>query len=151
MNTMEIVVDRFADNGNATLGFMHIDSKPQIFTLEDEHRDVKVKGETRIPEGRYRIKFRTEGTHHETYLKRYGKDWHKGMLWVTDVPGFQYILIHIGNTEKDTDGCTITGLAADSKTFTVSGSTIAYEKVYPIIRDALLNGDDVFINYKNVA
>lgn len=146
---MDVLVNRFADNGKASLGFMSIDVTPQVFTLEDEHRDIKVKKETRIPEGRYIITFKTDGGHHEQFLKKYGPDWHKGMLWVRDVPGFQDILIHIGNTELDTDGCTLTGMAADASLFTISSSTKAYEKVYPIIRDALLKGEEVWITYKD--
>lgn len=145
---MDVLVNRFADNGKASLGFMSIDKAPCVFTLEDEHRDIKVKKETRVWDGRYQIKFRTEGTHHEEYLKKYGPDWHKGMLEITNIPQFQYVLIHIGNTEFDTDACLLPGMAADASLFTVSSSTKAYEKVYPIIRDALLKGEDVWITYK---
>ena len=38
-------------------------------TLEDEYREVKVEGETRIPAGTYEIKLRTEGRMNERYCE----------------------------------------------------------------------------------
>jgi hypothetical protein len=31
------------------------------------------------------------------------------MIWVQNVPGFKFILIHLGNTISDTEGCLIIG------------------------------------------
>src|SRR5688500_19899161 len=98
---MKLTVLRFYDNGKSTSGLLFIDGKFECYTLEDEHRDVKLKGETRIPCRQYDLGLRTEGGHHEKYSKKFPKD-HVGMLHVLDVPNFQYILIHIGNTEGDT-------------------------------------------------
>ncbi len=144
---MELKVLRYADNGKATLGMLFLDGQPFCFTLEDEFRAVKLSKETRIPEGKYEIKFRTEGTHNDEFKKKYGAK-HFGMLWLQDVPNFQFILIHIGNTEKDTDGCLLVGVTADSSNFTIGGSTIAYEKLYPIVASALNKGEKVTIEYK---
>ena len=73
------------------------------------------------------------------------------MLWVKDVPNFEYILIHVGNDDGDTAGCLLTGMTnnADDKGF-IGGSTDAYKKIYPAIRDAVLSGEEVFINYKDI-
>ena len=62
------------------------------YTLEDEFREEKVSAETRIPEGTYDVKLRTVGGFHSRYLDKFGADFHKGMLHVQDVPGFEYIL-----------------------------------------------------------
>lgn len=125
---MKLELLRFHDNGKATLGILKIDGKFECFTLEDEHRDKKVMSETRIPEGEYEIKLRTEGTHHIEYGKKF-PDIHAGMLWLQDVPNFQFILIHIGNTEKDSAGCILVGNQA-LKSATLVDSTTAYKELY---------------------
>jgi len=144
---MEIDLIRFNDTNSFTDGIMMIDGFFQCYTLEDEYRTHKVYGETRIFSGRYKIEFRKEGGFHKRYLKKFGEDFHKGMLWIKDVPEFEYVLIHIGNDEDDTAGCILTGMSnsADSAGF-IGGSTLAYKKIYKIVRDALILGEDVYIN-----
>lgn len=123
------------------------------YTLEDEHRDVKVSKETRIPEGTYRVTLRTEGGFHSRYSKKYG-DMHKGMLWVRDVPGFEWILIHTGNTDEHTAGCLLVG-DTQSQNITktkdgfIGASVDAYKRIYPEIAAALIDGKNVTITYKN--
>ena len=63
------------------------------YTLEDEYRSEKKYGETRIPNGTYKLALRKTGGYHQKYSKRF-PDIHVGMLHVTDVPNFEYILIH---------------------------------------------------------
>lgn len=146
---MELKVIRYADNGETTLGMLFLNGKPFCFTLEDQFRAVKVSGDTRIPEGKYDIKYKLDGTHNDEYKKKYGAK-HFGMLWLQNVPNFQYILIHIGNNEKDTEGCLLVGVTADSSNFTIGGSTVAYEKLYPIVASALNKGEKVTIEYIKV-
>lgn len=145
---MKVKVARLIDNGDATMGIISIDGKPICFTLEDEARSVKVKGETRIPEGTYKVVFRKEGTTHAKYTAKYGAK-HHGMLHIIDVPNFQYILIHIGNTDEDTDGCLLVGDILNSS-FTIASSTSAYEKIYKIISEALLKNENVEIEFVDI-
>jgi hypothetical protein len=56
-------------------------------------------------------------------------------------------LIHTGNTDEHTAGCLLLNDAADGKNFVGSGSVNAYKRVYPIIRDAILAGEEVKITY----
>jgi hypothetical protein len=141
-----ISVQRYKESDQWTLSKVFIDGVLEAVGLEDEKREKKVMHETRIPEGVYKITLRTFGGHHERYLKKFPE--HKGMLWVRDVPGFQDILIHIGNTEKDTSGCLLLGSKADEKLGTISGSTIAYRKFYKKVLAALEADEDVTIEYK---
>jgi hypothetical protein len=145
---MEIEVLRYNKKPDFTDGLFFIDSEFQCFTIEDEVRTAKVYGETAIPLGRYKVELRTEGGFHQRYLKKYGSDFHKGMLWIKDVANFEYILIHIGNDDDDTAGCLLVGMTqnADDQGF-LGSSGIAYKKIYPIIRDAILRGEEVYINY----
>ena len=110
---MKYEVLRISSGKDSTSGLLfEIDRGKRTFlayTLEDEQRDVKVWGETRIPAGTYKLKLRTEGGFHNRYLSKYSADFHKCMIWVQDVPGFEYILWHTGNTDEHTAGCLILG------------------------------------------
>ena len=118
------------------------------FTLEDEFRTQKVSGETRIPAGEYQITLRREGGHHDRYGQRFPLI-HRGMLWVRDVPGFKYILIHIGNTEGDTAGCLLVGMLVDLRTGVLGASKDAYQQIYPLVAAAIERGEEVNIRYTN--
>lgn len=107
---MKIKVSRILNDGNSTACLIYIDGEPDVYCcgLEDEPRDIKVAGETRIPAGTYRVGVRKVGGFHSKYAKRF-PSFHRGMLQILDVPGFTYILIHCGSTEKDTAGCLLVG------------------------------------------
>ena len=150
---MKLEVQRFSSQSNSTLGMLFdVTSTPKFlcYTLEDEFREVKVSGETRIPFGTYNITLRTEGGFNKRYTDKFGADFNKGMLWVRDVPNFEYILIHIGNSDLDSSGCLLVG---DSQTQNITkngfigSSTDAYKRVYPQIADVLVNGGEVCITY----
>ena len=109
---MNIKIFRYSSQSKTTLGAMLINDKFECYTLEDSHKDVKVKHQTRIPSGKYEIKLREFGGHYEKYLSKY--DGHGGMLWLQDVPNFEDILIHIGNDAEDTSGCILVGSTANN-------------------------------------
>ena len=151
---MELEVLRVSSQDDSTNGILFDITGGQrkflCYTLEDEHRETKVMAETRIPAGTYRITLRTVGGHHSRYIKKYG-DMHKGMLWVRNVPNFEYILIHTGNTDEHTAGCLLVGDSqqtnfGDSNGF-VGSSTQAYKRIYPPIATALEAGEEVNITY----
>ena len=157
---MNLVVMRFSNGSDSTNGMLvkyTTAGKPMEFlayTLEDEKRDKKVFGETRIPEGTYSLGLRKEGGFHEKYSKRFS-DIHKGMLHVLDVPGFEHILIHCGNTDEHTAGCLLVGDSQENNQIKKDGfigrSTQAYTRIYPKIAEAIENGEDVTITYKDMA
>src|SRR5688500_1725133 len=96
---------RISSNTESTIGALFYgDLKSgefRCFTREDQKQAVKVPRETRIPAGTYKIKLRAEGSMQAKYSELYG--WHRhGMLWLQDVPGFEWIYIHPGNTDADT-------------------------------------------------
>ena len=123
------------------------------YTLEDEAREVKVKGETRVPAGTYKIELRTEGGFNNKYTKKYG-DFHKGMLHVTNVPNFEFILIHTGNDDSHTAGCLLVGDSQENNVIIKDGfigkSVNAYKRIYPDISKAIVNGEDVTIEYIDI-
>ncbi len=136
---MNLQLKRYSDNGESTLGLLCIEKKFQCYTVEDTFRQEKIPGKTRIPAGRYQVVLRKEGRMHTRYTKTF-PTLHKGMLWLKDVPGFEWILIHIGNHAGNTDGCILVGDTANNNTKkkgVVSTSKDAYATVYPKIVKAI--------------
>ena len=154
---MKLTLVRFnsqADYTNGMLMMEHPQGRKMLcFTLEDEHRNKKVYGETRIPAGVYEIRFRKVGGFHGRYSRRF-PEMHAGMLQLIDVPNFEYILIHIGNDDEDTAGCILTGNLCDisyGPDGFIGKSTDAYRKIYPIIAHALVRDERVFIRILDYA
>ena len=151
---MKLEVLRISSQEDSTSGILFETTNGKrtfmCYTIEDEQRDVKVWGETRIPAGTYKLKLRTEGGFHSRYTGKYG-DWHKGMIWVQDVPGFEFILWLTGNTDESTAGCLILGQTQESNLIKPDGwvgsSVSAYKFVYPRVSEAILSGQDVEVTY----
>ena len=152
---MKLEVLRFSSDSDSTLGVLFDTTNERkflCFTLEDEFREIKISGETRIPAGTYNVTLRTEGGFNQRYNDKFGTDFNKGMLWVRDVPGFEYILIHIGNSDNDTEGCLLVGDTQTqniTKNGFIGSSTDAYTRIYPPIADVLVSGGEVTITYKD--
>lgn len=143
---MKITVTRIKSDSDATLSVVSVNNKFECFGIEDEYREDKVPNETRIPEGVYRVGVRTVGGFHKRYSAKF-PDFHHGMLQVLDVPNFEYILIHIGNTDDDTAGCLVVGANAHTaNTICNSQSKKAYTKLYIKVIDEAMAGR-LFIEY----
>ena len=80
---------------------------------------------------------------------------HKGMIQVMDVPNFEYILIHQGNTDEHTAGCLLVGDSQENNIIIKDGfigkSANAYKRIYPIIAKQLELGNEVTITYQDYA
>lgn len=141
--TLEYLLQRYSDNRESTLGlFFRLTERLPFFiayTLEDEARDVKVKGETRIPAGRYEIIInRAETPLTKKYQERY--TWFKYHLMLKDVPNFTGIYIHPGRTDDFTDGCITVGDSANNNNLgagEITGSVPAYIRIYNSLYDHL--------------
>lgn len=152
---MEILVDRYeeSDNWKATIGHLIIDGVKFYYTLEDKVREVigkpvsewKIKGETAIPQGRYKLSIVWSPKH--GYM----------VPLVNDVPGFSAIEIHPGNTDRDTEGCLLLGLIHQPGKDFVGASNAAWDNFMPKLEKALglkreaVNGDGKPLHYEQVA
>ena len=150
---MKLEVLRFSSEQDSTNGVLFdVTGKRKFlcYTLEDEYRTKKVMQETRIPAGTYEIKYRKEGGHHKKYTQRY-PDIHRGMLHVTNVPNFKWILIHVGNTDEHTAGCLLLGDTQENNQIKTNGfigkSSQAYVRVYDYIAKVLDMKEKVTITY----
>ena len=154
---MKLLVLRFSSQKDSTNGILfevtNVGKRFLCYTLEDEHRVLKVRGETRVPDGIYNIELRKEGGFHNRYTKKFF-DIHRGMLHVVDVPNFEYILIHTGNTDEHTAGCLLVGDSQENNEIIENGfigkSTNAYKRIYPPIAKAIERGEEVTIQYKTI-
>jgi hypothetical protein len=133
---MHLTLTRYRSTQFDTLGRLFIDNRFVCYTLEDEYQPVKIPGETRIPAGTYRLALRES----PKFSPKYGHE----MIWLKDVPGFEFVLVHCGNTKDDTAGCILVG---DCAHVTPGGrsslweSRKAYNRIYPIIAEAIREGE----------
>lgn len=148
-----IKMKRTRKGKTSTLGRISIDNV-SMFTLEDRVRDLnkeeKVSGNTAIPAGIYKLKLRRYGGHHKRYSERF-KIIHNGMIELENVPHFIDILIHVGNTISDTEGCILVGSGASMKMdgscdSTISQSSSAYQVLYQKILGLMEIFSEVYLD-----
>lgn len=134
---MKLTLKRIALRPTYTIGKLYINDVYFCDTIEDTVRDLnkngkfdngekKIHSKTAIPYGTYEIKW--------TYSPRFKKYTPQLM----NVPSFEGIRIHAGNTSADTEGCLILG--KNKQVGKVLNSRAAINKFYPIIKEACSNG-----------
>lgn len=99
---MELVLYRKYKKAGYTIGNLYVDGERFCDTLEPTARNYaggeqKVPGKSAIPEGRYLVV--------ESLSKKRGQY----VPWLRNVPMFECIQIHPGNTVADTQGCILVG------------------------------------------
>lgn len=94
---MELLLDRVFEGKDYTIGKLYIDGVYFCDTLEDVVRDVKIYGETAIPNGRYKV------------IMTMSNRFKIVMPLLLDVKNFEGIRIHSGNNKDHTNGCILTG------------------------------------------
>lgn len=94
---MRLLLKRIALKEKYTIGKLYIDGEYFADTLEDPVREEKIYGETAIPKGTYKVTI--------TLSPRFRR-W---LPLLHDVPNFEGVRIHRGNTPEDTHGCILVG------------------------------------------
>lgn len=94
---MKIEVKRLHRTSNSTIGELTIDGKFECYTLEDIERDVKIKGETAIAKGTYKV------------IINQSNRFKRLLPLLINVPNFEGVRIHAGNSNHDTEGCILVG------------------------------------------
>lgn len=133
---MELKVLRDICGETCTEGILYVDGEQQCFTLEDVVRPggEKIFGDTAIPAGRYRVIV--------TPSNRFKRD----LPLLVDVPKFEGIRIHSGNTTKDTEGCILVGRKRIPGA--VQESRLAFDPLFAKIQDAIAAAEEVWIEIK---
>lgn len=135
---MQVHVKRFVNYSKCTVALLYVDNIFFGYVLEDVGRLIKVKGQTRIKAGKYKLNLQKAGRLHEYYTKKY--PFHKGMIHLNNVPEFQGVMFHIGNFDSDTEGCLLVGSSHNVNVQSVLSSTAAYKSFYIIVAEALEKG-----------
>jgi hypothetical protein len=122
---MELKIIRKEFTDISTIGDFLIDGVWFSFCLEDMTREsgVKVADKTAIPEGRYRV------------IIDQSKRFKRAMPHILDVPGFEGIRIHAGNSAASTSGCVLLGFTK-SKDW-IGESRLAFNQFFDILYMAL--------------
>ncbi|MDF9800771.1 hypothetical protein OKW21_006034 [Catalinimonas alkaloidigena] len=144
-NTLTVL--RYIDDGESTLGLLFLRKKFFAYTLEDTFRKEKIAGKTRVPEGVYPLDFNKNLT---PLTRQYQKSrpWFDYHLEIKNIPDFQNVYLHVGNTHKDTEGCLLIadGIDAASTSKMITYSRKAYERFYKTIGALLKSGEEVRIS-----
>ncbi|WP_394992990.1 DUF5675 family protein [Emticicia sp.] len=115
-----------------TIGKLYIDDIFECFTLEDIIRDMKIKGETAIPYGKYKV------------IINQSIRFKRALPLLLNVPNFEGIRIHTGNKTADTEGCILVGTMR-TKDGMVLNSKIAFDKLFPKMVLAAKNNEPITI------
>lgn len=116
---LELRLKRIARRDTYTIGRLYVAGQYFCDTIEDKDRGLsqelpsvvnkrlKLQGVTAIPVGRYRV---TLDVVSPRFSKKTVYQSIKGKLpRLINVPAYEGVLIHIGNTAKDTEGCILVG------------------------------------------
>lgn len=135
---MNIELIRAMCGAVCTIGKLYVDGVDTCYTLEDVVRPdgEKVYGETAIPAGRYRVVV--------TFSNRF----QRYLPLLLDVPNFEGIRIHKGNTAANTEGCILVGMERHGDT--IVRSKDAFDPLFADIRDAFGRGEDIWIEVKDL-
>ncbi len=128
---MKLVLQRKPSGKTATIGELFIDGRFECDTLEDVVRAEKIHGRTAIPSGTYKVKLT-----HSPRFKRI-------LPLIENVPGFEGVRIHPGNTSDDTEGCILPGVWEEGET--IGFSRVTFNKLYNRLQQA----DDITIEVRN--
>lgn len=150
---MELLLERKYRKSEYTIGRLYINGKFFCNTMEDTDRGLKqdtplyqikstkVYSKTAIPTGTYEI---TLDVVSPKYSKKQQYKAIDGKLpRLLDVPGFEGILIHIGNTAEDSAGCILVG--HNKVKGQVVNSTATFNELYSLLLDGKKRGEKLII------
>lgn len=155
---MELFLKRIARKATYTIGRLYINGERFCDTIEDKDRDLnhngkfdngetKVYTQTAIPNGRYKVTMKVQSPKfsHKTAYNWWKPNGKYGMLpRLLNVPHFDGILIHCGNSARSSAGCIIVG--ENTIVGQVTDSMNTCKKLYPILWDAEVNkGESIYI------
>lgn len=118
---MELTLKRIALRSEYTIGKLYVDGEYVADTIEDTVRDldkdgkfangeVKIPGKTAIPYGRYEITMKVKSPKYSNFSKySWAKKYDGYLPRLLNISQFDGVLIHVGNSALDSEGCIIVG------------------------------------------
>ena len=94
---MELQIKRTDFSEESTIGELSVNGVFECYTLEDKVRPVKIAGKTAIPSGRYEV------------IINFSQRFQKPLPLLLNVPNYEGVRIHSGNTAANTEGCILVG------------------------------------------
>lgn len=132
---MKLRLERLWKKPDYTVGRLYVDGKLFCNTLEDVVRrlpeEKKIPGKTAIPAGNYRVIF--------NWSPKFGRN----LPRLLNVPYFEGILIHPGNTAEDSAGCILVG--KNTSTGRLSESCYTSDRLNVLVEDAQRKGEVITI------
>lgn len=138
---MKLLLRRIACKPLYSIGKLYVDGAYFCDTIEDKDRGLndsmsevkirsaKVANETAIPTGTYNVTLNVQSPR---FKNRAQYAFCKGYLpRLLNVKGFDGVLIHIGNTQKDSSGCILVG--QNKVVGQVINSTETFKKLYAVL------------------
>lgn len=156
---MKLKLERIFTNNDYTIGHLYIinDNNEKKFicdTIEDTDRLLsadmceaeiekkKVHGKTAIPSGTYKLTLSVKSPKYSNFEKyKWAKKYDGKLPRFLDVKGYEGVLIHVGNTAQDTEGCILVGYNK------VKGKVINSTAAFSDLMDNYLTkaNDDIYI------
>ena len=118
---MELTLKRIALRSEYTIGKLYVDGEYVCDTIEDTVRDldkdgkfangeVKIPGKTAIPYGRYEVTMKVKSPKYSNFTKySWAKKYDGYLPRLLNVPHFDGVLIHVGNSALDSEACVLVG------------------------------------------
>ena len=118
---MELTLKRIALRSEYTIGKLYVDGKYVCDTIEDTVRDLdkdgkfangelKIPGKTAIPYGRYEVTMKVRSPKYSNFTKySWAKKYDGYLPRLLNVYQFDGVLMHVGNSALDSEGCIIVG------------------------------------------
>ena len=116
---IKLQLKRIFKGSTYTIGKLYVNGEYFCDTLEDTDRgltsempiskikDIKIYGKTAIPTGTYKIVMNVVS---ETFKNRsWAKPYGGKLPRLVNVPGYEGVLIHVGNDQEATSGCILVG------------------------------------------
>lgn len=137
---MELVLKRYNFGEKSTLGKLFIGGVFFCYVLEDKVREIenepvakwKIPSQTAIPRGKYKVII--------DFSSHFGTE----LPHLLDVPGFDGVRIHWGNTDIDTEGCLLVGSSVVNEDF-ISNSRATFNHLFDLMEASYERGEDISI------